>query len=95
MRAAAARVLGPAAGRRVARLLAAANIAKHAAANGYPYSLKGWRWARDSLDSEAVRVAASVSYPEWAMFHEPGQVRGLVNWPERAPGLPSRGGSRG
>lgn len=37
--AAASRALGASAGGRAARLLAAANIAKHAAVNGYPYSL--------------------------------------------------------
>ena len=85
--AAASRAFGSAAGRRAAGLIAAANIAKHAAANGYPYSLKGWRWARGNPGSEAVRVAASVSYPEWAMYHEPGQVRGLMDWPERGTGF--------
>ena len=87
--AAALRALGATAGRRVAVLIATANIAKHAAANGYPYALKGWRWARDNPDSEAVKVAASVSYPEWAMYHEPGQVRSLMDWPERGTGFAS------
>ena len=94
--AAAARALGPLAGGRAARLLAAANIAKHAAVNGYPYSLRGWRWARDNPDSEAVRVAASVSYLDWTTYHEPGQVRDLMEWPERGTGFASAasGGGR-
>lgn len=87
--AAASRALGGAAGRRAAGMIAAANIAKHAAANGYPYSLRGWRWARDNPGSEAVKVAASVSYPEWAMYHEPGQVRDLMDWPEHGTGFTS------
>lgn len=93
--AAASRALGASAGGRAARLLAAANIAKHAAVNGYPYSLKGWRWARDNPDAEAVRVAASVSYIDWTTYHEPGQVRDLMEWPERGTGFASSPGGGG
>lgn len=89
--AAAARLLGEGAGRRAARLLAAANIAKHAAANGHPYSLKGWRWARRNPGSEAVRVAASVSYLDWTLKHESAQVGGLMDWPERGTGFAGGG----
>lgn len=91
--AAASRALGASAGRRAARLLAAANIAKHAAVNGYPYSLRGWRWARDNPGSEAVRVAASVSYLDWSTYHEPAQVRDLMDWPERGTGFAGGGGA--
>lgn len=85
--AAAARLLGGRAGRRAARLLAAANIAKHAAANGHPHSLGGWRWARANPCSAAVKAAASVPYDDWAMYHEPALVGGLMEWPERGTGL--------
>ena len=91
--AAAARLLGGRAGRRAARLLAAANIAKHAAANGHPHSLAGWRWARDNPGSAAVAAAATASYRDWTMYHEPAQVGGLMEWPERGTGL--GGGSGG
>ena len=84
---AARRALGGAAGRRAARMIAAANIAKHAVLNAYPYALKGWRWARDNPGSAAVAVAASVGYREWAMYHEAAQVRGLMDWPEQGTGF--------
>lgn len=94
--AAAVRALGASAGGRAARLLAAANIAKHAAVNGYPYSLKGWQWARDNPDAEAVKVAASVPYLEWTIYHEPAQVRDLMDWPEHGTGFASsQAGRRG
>lgn len=93
--AAAARLLGGRAGRRAARLLAAANIAKHAAANGYPYSLRGWRWARDNPGSAPVAAAASASYRDWTMYHEPALVGSLMEWPERGTGLGPAGGRRG
>ena len=85
--AAAARLLGGRAGRRAARLLAVANIAKHAAANGHPHSLGGWRWARANPRSEAVAAAASSSYGDWTMYYEPAQVGGLMEWPERGTGM--------
>ena len=90
--AAAARLLGGRAGRRAARLLAAANIAKHAAANGHPHSLAGWRWARANPGSAAVAAAATASYRDWTMYHEPAQVGGLMEWPERGTGLGGGGG---
>ena len=90
--AAAARLLGGRAGRRAVRLLAAVNIAKHAAANGHPHSLGGWRWARANPRSEAVAAAASSSYSDWIMYHEPAQVGGLMEWPERGTGLGDSGG---
>lgn len=93
--AAAARLLGGRAGRRAARLLAAANIAKHAAANGHPHSLGGWRWARANPGSAAVASAASVSYRDWTMYHEPAQVGDLMEWPERGTGLGGGGSSGG
>lgn len=93
--AAAARLLGGRAGRRAARLLAAANIAKHAAANGHPHSLGGWRWARANPESKAVATAASVPYDDWAMYHEPALVGGLMEWPERGTGLGPAGGGGG
>ena len=91
--AAAARLLGGRAGRRAVRLLAAVNIAKHAAANGHPHSLGGWRWARANPRSEAVAAAASSSYSDWIMYHEPAQVGGLMEWPERGTGLGTAGGA--
>lgn len=65
-------------------LLAAASIAKHAAVNSHPYSLRGWKWARDHPDSEQVRVASRTGYAEWSTFHEPRLVSGLADWPSRS-----------
>ena len=70
-----------------APVLAAAGIIKHAAVNGHPYSLRGWRWARANPGSEQVRIASGESYVDWATYHEPGQVRGLMEWPERGTGF--------
>lgn len=73
---------GPASGVR-----SAASIAKHAAANCHPYSLRGWLWARANPMSEPVRTASGIGYAEWSTYHEPGQVRGLMDWPERGTGF--------
>ena len=76
-----------AAGGRAASLRGAASIVKHAAVNCHPYSLKGWNWARAHPDSEAVRVASGLGYVEWTTYHEPEQVRSLMEWPERGTGF--------
>ena len=73
---------GPASGVR-----SAASIVKHAAVNCHPYSLRGWRWARANPLSEPVRTASGIGYAEWSTYHEPGQVRGLMDWPERGTGF--------
>ena len=70
-----------------AALLSAASIAKHAAVNSHPHSIRGWRWARAHPGSEQVRVASRTGYAEWTAFHEPDLVGGLADWPERGTGL--------
>ena len=74
-------------GGRAALLRSLAGIAKHAAFNCHPYSLRGWNWARANPGSEPVRVASGLDYVEWTTYHEPGQVRDLMDWPERGTGF--------
>ena len=69
------------------RVRSAASIIKHAAVNCHPHSLRGWRWARANPLSEPVRTASGIGYAEWSTYHEPGQVRGLMDWPERGTGF--------
>lgn len=75
------------AGGRASALRGAAGILKHAAVNCHPYSLKGWNWARANPGSEPVRIAAESDYVEWTTYHEPGQVRDLMDWPEHGTGF--------
>ena len=75
------------AGGRLSRLAGTMGILKHAALNSHPYSLKGWNWARANPGSEQVRIAAGLEYAEWSTYHEPGQVRDLMDWPERGTGF--------
>ena len=74
-------------GGRLSRLVGPLGILKHAALNSHPYSLKGWNWARANPESEPVRIAAGLEYAEWGTYHEPGQVRDLMDWPEHGTGF--------
>ena len=62
-------------------------ILKHAALNSHPYSLKGYNWARANPGSEQVRIAGGLEYAEWSTYHEPRQVRDLMDWPRRGTGF--------
>ena len=73
---------GPASGVRPA-----ASIARRAAANCRPCGLGGRLRAGANPMSEPVRTASGIGYAEWSTYHEPGQVRGLMDWPERGTGF--------
>ena len=64
-------------------------ILKLAALNSHPYSLKGYSWARANPESEQVRIAGGLGYAEWSTYHEPRQVRDLMDWPRRGTGFDS------
>ena len=74
-------------GGRAASLLGTASIVKHAAVNCHPYSLRGWNWARAHPESEPVKAATGLDYVEWTTYHEPEQVRDLMEWPEQGTGF--------